>query len=137
MDKLIQTIQEEINQLMNSRFAKRTDAQLLYDDKKMISPKTIEQIKNEYSQGYSINDIEKKYGVCKQSISKYLKEEKIEIDQQRSVHEKRRSIHQTEKKIDDIKNGFGLNDFIKKWNCPKNTYYYYKKKYDKSLVTSN
>jgi transposase len=129
MDKLIQTIQDEINQLMNSRFAKRTDKQLAYQDKKMISPKTIELIKNEYLKGYSINDIEKKYDVCKQTISKYLKEEKIEIDQQRSIHEKKRKISKTEEKLEDIKNGFELNDFVIKWNCPKHSYYYYKKKH--------
>ena len=135
MDKLIQTIQEEINQLMNSRLAKRTDIQLVYEDNKMIPFHIVKVIMVEYSNGTTLVSLKEKYGYDKITIAKNLRLQGVELRDAKFNPQKARDSHHTDEKLNDIKNGIKPKEFMAKWNCSRASWSHYKKTGDEKFGT--
>lgn len=133
MKDIIKEIQEEINQLMNSRLAKRTDIQLLYEDNKMIPLHIVKLMIVEYSNGTTLASLKENYGYDKQTIAKNLRLHGIKLRDAKFNPQKTRDSYQTDEKLNDVKNGIKPKEFMAKWNCSRASWSHYKKTYYESL----
>jgi hypothetical protein len=127
MDKLIQTIQEEINQLMNSRFAKTSDVKLLLAESTSVDANLIDKIILEYKNGEKIRHLAKKYNLSVNVIYKKMKQRKI-------PHMSTNIPILKDEKEKDILNGMSAKEFSKKWGTDRSTYYLKRKALKKDLV---
>jgi hypothetical protein len=161
MDKLIQTIQEEINQLMQSKIAKKTDGQLFTQEKlslwrnsdenkkqfgelgKRLAKITYDiakEIRDKfYYQNEIMSDLSKQYNIAPVNIKGILKNENYKIDDWNYPNfleqkEKNKIIkNRIEEKIQFIKDGYGLTNFIEHFNVSPIVYYKLVKEYKLEL----
>jgi hypothetical protein len=139
MDKLIQTIQDEINNLMNSRWAKLTDNKLESIEKRTVASKdVIEKIIEEYySSKRSVKEICVDYGVTYGTFKRQKISYGLEVHRRsdnlklQKVLEKKNHI---DEKMNDIKSGMKNLDYQNKWNVSQSAYYQLKRKLKKDLV---
>ena len=130
MDKLIQTIQEEINNIMKSKIAQKSDKQLWgYDTMKTpyeLAVKMYEDYKKNY---LSMKEIGKKYGISQNGVHKAFKSWNFKT---RTCREGQ--LKQLDTKESDIKNGMSEKEFCEKYNTHRATYFRYKRNLKKDLV---
>lgn len=130
MDKLIQTIQDEINNLMKSSIANKTDSQLwAYDKKKTpyeLAVKMYEDYQNEH---LSMKQVGERYGITANGVNKAFASWKFKT---RTCREGQ--LKDFDSKENDIKNGMTMPEFCSKYNTTRNTYYRYKKNLKKDLA---
>ncbi len=130
MDKLIQTIQDEINNLMKSKIAQKSDAELLNYENRKTPYELVNKMYQDYQAGYlSLKEVGHKYGLTSNCVKRAFNIWKFKT---RTVKEGQMK-HLDSKEI-DIKNGMGSIEFCSKYNTTRNTYYRYKKKFKKDLV---
>lgn len=157
MDKLIQTIQDEINNLMKSKSAKASDAQLLHfeklskwrrsdENKKQFSERGLhgskftfeqaEEIRNKfYYQNVYANRLAKEYNVSETNLRQLLKNQSYKVDDwdyPDYEEQKEKNFYVNERiaeKIQFIKDGYGVTNFCEYFQCEVTTYYGLVKKY--------
>lgn len=139
MKRLYQEIQDQINDLMNSKVARRTDAQLLRDDKQsVVTSEIIKRSIEMYSNGFSMKEIAIQFQLNRGTIRNILKNQGVDTFENNSTGLVKRKIH--EEKTNDILNGMGVHEFCEKWNCPYKGYYdkkwRVKRKFEKDLADS-
>jgi hypothetical protein len=130
MDKLIQTIQEEINQLMQSKIAKKTDKQLWAHDVRRTSYELTVKMYEEYQNLFlSLKEIGKKNGLSVNGVQKAFNFYgfKTRTSQQGL-------LKNLDSKESDIKNGMSEKEFCSKYNSTRCTYYRYKRNLKKDLA---
>jgi DNA invertase Pin-like site-specific DNA recombinase len=140
MKKLIQTIQDEINQLNKSRIGKKTDAQLMsFEKRRAVSKDIIQKIVDEYRQSKkTVKEICSDYGI---SDATYKRESDFY-----GIERPTRKLttgnfiggvskcHQVDEKIKDIQSGMRFNEYHLKWGVTQGAYYRLKRKLKKDLV---
>ena len=130
MNKLIQTIQEQIDLVMNSKMAKKSDALLLKYEKSTCDPILIEKAIVDYQNGESLESVAKKYNLSHGAVNKHLKQRNIKMRPR-----VRDSFHY-DGKIQDITNGMGVKEYCEKYNNDRSSYYKLKRKVQKDLADS-
>ena len=130
MNKLIQTIQEQIDLVMNSKMAKKSDALLLKYEKTSCDPILVNKAIVDYENGLSLESVSKKYNIPSSTISKKFKERKIQM------RARVRDSFYYEGKIQDIKNGMGVKEYCEKYNHDRSSYYKFRRKVKKDLADS-
>jgi Mor family transcriptional regulator len=119
MDKLIQTIQDEINNLMNSRQAKLTDGQLMRAEKMSIPHSLVMTIYEDYmKENISMPKLGEKYSISMAVIQKCFKKYKLKARPIAKFSDELRG-----QQIEDIKNQMSHSDFVKKYDCSKHMYF--------------
>ena len=133
MDKLIQTIQDEINQLMNSKSAQKSDAQLVFHDKSLIGTKIIiQKIVDEYNQSKkTLEQLCLENNISRSTFSIRCQQYGIECSTSQRGTERRYCLQE---KYNDIQSGMRFKEYHLKWKVSKNSYYTLKKKLKKDLV---
>jgi hypothetical protein len=130
MKTLIEMVQEEINQLMQSKLAKKTDTQLwAYDTMKTPYELAIKMYEDYINEQLSMKDVAKRYGITPNGVNKAFKSYKLKT---RTCREGQ--LKNVDSKENDIKNGMGVTEFCLKYKTTKNTYYRYKKNIKKDLA---
>ena len=133
MDKLIQTIQDEINQLMNSKSAQKSDAQLVFHDKSLIGTKIIiQKIVDEYNQSKkTLEQLCLENNISRSTFSIRCQQYGIECSTSQKGTERRYCLQE---KYNDIQSGMRFKEYHLKWKVSKYSYYTLKKKLKKDLV---
>ena len=135
MDKLIQTIQDEINKLMESKNAKLSDKRLEALDKSIVASKTvIEKIICEYYESKNtLRQICVGNGVSLSTFKKQRKAYGLEITTR--AHQMFTQTPMTiQEKLKDLESGMTLKEYQLKWDVLPNAYYRLKRKLKKDLV---
>ena len=138
MDKLIQTIQEQINLLMNSKCAKFSDKQLQhFEGKEKVTKETAIQIIDEYKKSNStLGSILKTHGVKHGTFANTLERYGIETPA-RNIRKGGVKPPSYDERKNDIISGMKVNDWCLKWEgFTRHTYYQIKKKLEKDLAVS-
>jgi len=157
MNKLIQTIQDEINNLMMSKAAKASDAQLVHfeklskwrgsdENKKQFSNRgivcskfTVEEAKEIrdkfYYQNLYISQLSKEYKISETNLRQLLKNESYKVDGWNYPdyeEQKKKNAYvneRIEEKIQFIKDGYGVTNFSEYFQADPQAYYSLVKKY--------
>ena len=130
MDKLIQTIQEEINNIMKSKIAQKSDKQLWgYDTVKTPYELAVKMYEDYKQNNLSMKEVGKKYGLSANGVNKAFASWKFKT---RTCREGQ--LKNFDSKENDIKNGMTMPEFCSKYNMTRNSYYRYKKNLKKDLV---
>jgi hypothetical protein len=123
MDKLIQTIQDEINNIMKSKIAQKSDKQLWAYDKMKTPYELVVKMYAVYQNEYlSMKDVGKRYGLTANGVNKAFDSWGFKT---RTCREGQLKHH--DDKESDIKNGISEKEFCQKYNTHENTYYRYRK----------
>jgi hypothetical protein len=133
MDNLIQTIQEQINLVMNSKCAKYSDKRLeTFDKQTIVKPELIKRAIELYSNGFTMKQIGRELKTSVATIQKVMsQQQEVETQQNNFMGMSKRKIH--EEKTTDLLNGMGVHEFCEKWNCPYKGYYDKKSKVRKKI----
>ena len=130
MDKLIQTIQDEINNIMKSKIAQKSDKQLWgYDTVKTPYELAVKMYEDYKQNNLSMKEVGKKYGLSANGVNKAFASWKFKT---RTCREGQ--LKNFDSKENDIKNGMTMPEFCSKYNMTRNSYYRYKKNLKKDLV---
>jgi hypothetical protein len=140
MDKLIKTIQDEINNLMKSKIAQTSDKRLDFYNKRVVgSRELIQKISDEYNQ--STKTLEKicvENGIAMSTFRKQCEWYGIERPTKEQKIGKKvvgvQRCYQVEEKIKDIQSGMVWKEYQLKWGVSEAAYYKLKKKLKKNLV---
>lgn len=126
MKTLIDLVQEEINQLMQSKMAKFSDAKLECYDKKTISLTEAKKMHHDYVENkMTMRQLSQKYPYTIHGILSAFERYKL----------KTRVLIPYEERVDelkDIKNGMKLHEFISKYNTNREFYYKLKSHFKKT-----
>jgi hypothetical protein len=130
MDKLIQTIQEEINQLMKSKIAQKSDKQLWgYDTMKTPYELAVKMYEDYRQNNLSMKEVGKKYGLTANGVNKAFTSWDFKTRTPREGQ-----LKNFDEKQNDIKNGISVEEFCSKYNSTRGTYYRYKRNLKKDLA---
>ena len=141
MDKLIQTIQDEINNLMKSKFAQTTDNRLAAMEKKTVASKPLVEkiIQQYYESGKTLRQLCDENGV---SISSFKKQRKVYSLEFKTGYKKDytnmvtaiKTKNQMDEKEKDIQSGMLWKEYQLKWGVTETAYYKLKKNVKKDLA---
>jgi len=130
MDKLIQTIQDEINNVMKSKIAQKSDKQLWgYDTMKTPYELAVKMYEDYRQNNLSMKEVGKKYGISSNGVHKAFTSWNFKT---RTCREGQ--LKQLDTKESDIKNGMSEKEFCEKYNAHRTTYFRYKRNLKKDLV---
>jgi hypothetical protein len=130
MDKLIQTIQEEINNIMKSKIAQKSDKQLWAHDTMKTPYELAVKMYEDYKQNHlSMKEVGKKYGLTANGVHKAFTSWDFKTRTPREGQ-----LKNLDSKESDIKNGMSEKEFCSKYNSTRCTYYRYKRNLKKDLA---
>jgi hypothetical protein len=132
MDKLIQTIQEEINNIMKSKIAQKSDKQLwAYDTRKTPHELAVKMYEDYKQNNLSMKEVGKKYGLTANGVNKAFHSWDFKT---RTCREGQ--LKHVDAKEYDIKNGISVEEFCSKYNSTRVTYYRYKRNLGIAVVVN-
>ena len=132
MEKLYQEIQNQINDLMKSKLARRSDAVLLkLETDQILTFDKQKSICEEYKNGSTEIELSKKYQVGRTTINRILTNNKV-----KKRHAGKDPVIGAQKK-QDIINGMSCQEYVSKWGGAQKSYYAIKSRIKKSLADSN
>ena len=138
MNKLIQTIQEQIDLMMQSKAAKFSDKQLEhFNNTQTLSKETAIQIIDEYKKSNdTLATVLKRYGVKHGTFGNALPRLGLEPPA-KNIRKGLTKPPSYEERQNDIISGMKVNDWCLKWEgFTRHTYYQIKKKLEKDLAVS-
>jgi hypothetical protein len=141
MDKLIQTIQDEINNLMNSKSAKLTDNKLESLEKSTVATKDLVQkiIQEYYNSNRTLRQICGDYDISLSTFKRQRKSYGLEIKtgekhNTTNLVQSIKTKNQIDEKTKDIQSGMTWKEYQLKWGVAETAYYRLKRKLKKDLV---
>lgn len=137
MNKLIQTIQEQIDLVMNSKCAKYSDKQMAHFQTKYVLTKEVAiQIIDEYKKSNEpLGALLKRHGVKTSTFGSALSKFALETPA-RNIRKGVKKPPTFYERKNDIISGMSVRDWCLKWEMSRHTYYQMKKKMEKNLVDS-